>query len=100
MVSRRTLVKSWKYKLNLFKIWFEKGYSILSYPKWVLAMYGIGELASSRSYFLVAGGSLLFLVVCTVVGYFWLKKGLFLAEQEVGNQYNLFQRELRKKLKT
>jgi len=78
-------------------MWFDKGYSLLSYPKWVIAVYGVGEVVSG-SYLLVASGALVFMAVCTVAGYLWLKKGMFIAEQEVMNQYNLFQKEMRTKL--
>ena len=97
MVSRRAIINSWKYKFNVYKVWFDKGYSILSYPKWVIAIYGVGEVVSG-SYLLVASGALLFALFCAVVGYLWLKYDLFIAEQEVSNQYNLFQKEMRQKL--
>ncbi len=99
MVSRKVIVKSWKYKFNLFYIYFNKGYSLCSFPKWVAAIFGVGEIVN-KNYWVVVAGAFAFFLFCMAIGYIWLEHGFFLAEQEVSNQYNLFQKELRRKLRT
>lgn len=85
------------YKFALWKAYFEKGYSILSYPKWIIGIFGIGEVIN-KNYWMVIGGAFLFFIICILIGWLWIKAGIFEAENEVGNQYNLFVKQMRRKI--
>lgn len=81
----------------LLKAYFEKGYSFLSYPKWVIAVLGIGNVVN-KNYLIVFVGAFLFALLCFFVGWIVFKFGFFEAEQEVSNQFNYFVREVREKI--
>ncbi|GAF90404.1 unnamed protein product [marine sediment metagenome] len=95
-MNRKQLLKSWKYKLMLFKAYFEHGYSFMSYPKWVVAIFGIGEVVN-KNYNIVIIGAFIFFISCVVIGWLFIKWGFYEAQQEVSNQFNLFVKELRKR---
>ena len=84
------------YKFCKLKAYFEKGYSLTSYIKWVIAIFGITTQAIVTTLI----GMLVYGVSCFFIGWAWYKYDFVLAEAEVSNQFNLFQREMRKKLKT
>jgi len=85
------------YKLALWKYYFEKGYSIMSYPKWVIAIFGIGEVVK-KNYLIVCFGAFLFLILCILIGKWIWKSGFADAETEVSNVVNPFVKQVRKKL--
>ena len=93
-MNRKQVLSSWKYKLNLFKMYFEKGYSLVSFPKWVAAVFGIGSVIN-KNYLIVVIGAFAFMLGCILLGWIWLRYDFYLAEIEVSNQYNLFVKELR-----
>ena len=84
------------YNFCLWKAWFDKGYSLSSYPKWIFAITAL-KVSNIK---LIIWLGLIYTLSCFVIGYLWYKYDIILAEAEVGNQYNLFQKELRAKLKT
>jgi hypothetical protein len=81
------------YKFALWKSYFDRGYSVTSYFKYLFAIVGIAGLEGKIliSLFLLYGFS------CFVVGWIWYHFGIATAEQEVANNYNLFVEEMRKK---
>ncbi len=83
------------YKFCLLKAYFDKGYQILSYVKFIIAVVGIASLNVK----LVIILGLIFGILCFAVGWGWYKFGFVLAEAEVGNRFNLFVREMREKLR-
>jgi len=84
------------YKLALLKAYFEKGYSFLSYPKYVLFLMGLGDVISSGGdYKNVVILGFLIAVGCFFVGWLFFKTRFVDAELEVANQYNPFMREMR-----
>ena len=85
------------YKLALLKAYFEKGYSFLSYPKYILFLMGLGDVISNDGDYskVVMYGAIIF-CLCFVVGWFFFKFEIVNAELEVGNQYNPFVKEMRK----
>ena len=87
-----------KYKICLWKEYFNTGYGVLNYPKWIAAIFGVGEIVN-KNYLTVFVGASLFFIFCILFGKWWYSKGWILAEREVGNQFNFFQREVRDKLK-
>ena len=82
------------YNLALFYSYFNTGYSLMSFPKWVAAVFGIGEVVN-RNYLLVLGGAFLFFTACILVGWLYIKSGFLEAMQEVGNKHNLLAKQLR-----
>lgn len=66
----------------------------MSFPKWVAAVFGIGEVVN-KNYLLVLGGALAFFGLSVLVGYIYIKSGFLEAMQEVGNKHNLLAKQLR-----
>lgn len=84
-----------KYKLCLWKSYLEKGLSILNYVKYLVAFFA---LASKDIYvtFIVA---IAFGILSFFLGWWWYRSEFMKAETEVGNNYNLFVKQMRRKLK-
>ena len=85
------------YKFALWKAYFDKGYSLLSYPKYILILMGVGDVIASggKSTNVIVIG-ILFGLFCFALGWFWYAKQIVNAEIEVSNQYNQFVKEMRK----
>lgn len=87
-----------KKKLLLHKRYFDIGYGWTSYIKVVIAVFGIGAAASgnelSAAIMLLAYG-----ILCYIFGWAYVKYGWYTAEIEIGNLFNLFVKEMRKKIK-
>lgn len=83
------------YKFALLKAYFDKGYGVTSYFKYLFAIIGIAGLKGSIliPLFIAYGLS------CFFVGWVWYHFRITDAEAEVGNQYNPFAKEVRQKLK-
>jgi hypothetical protein len=79
----------------LYKAWFDKGLGITSYFKYLLAFVGIFQLVDAKMGIIIL---FLYLVSCFILGYLWYKHKLIDVENEIGNLYNPFQREVRRKL--
>ena len=80
-----------KYKIVLYKSYFDKGLSLTSYIKYLIAFFALGSL-NLKATFIFA---FIYALLCFVVGYLWFKKGFVIAEQEVSNKFNLFVKEMR-----
>ena len=87
------------YKYVKLKAYFDKGYAYTTYPKWVLATIGIGSSIKGYSLYYLLIGGFLYGISCFIIGWICYKYSIVLAEQEVGNQFNLFVQEMRRKLK-
>lgn len=85
-----------KYKLMLLKAYFDTGYGVTSYLKWFIAFYGISSLNVKFTMALAVS----YVFFCLIVGYYFYKWGFALAAAEVGNQFNLFQKEVREALES
>ena len=85
------------YNLALWKAWFDKGYSFLSYPKYALFLMGLGDVISRDGDFtwiIIIGIAIG--VLCFIFGFILYKVGYVEAEIEVSNKYNAFVKEMRK----
>ena len=84
-----------KYKILLAKRYFDTGYSLTSYFK-----YGIVGLAVLQPQFktILTYIGMVYVPLCLPLGWAYFRYGWVLAENEIGNRFNFFQRELRKKL--
>jgi len=87
-----------KIKILKHKRYFDIGYGFLSYPKWVAAVFGIGNVVN-KNYWTVVIGAFVFFLFCYMSGWLFVKHGWYEADIEVGNIFNLFVKEVRKKLK-
>ena len=80
-----------KYRLALLKRYFDTGYSVTSYIKYMIAFFGLASADLKATLIIgVAYG-----IFCFIFGYLWIKYNWYTAEQEVSNQYNLFVKEMR-----
>jgi len=82
------------YKIALWKAYFEKGYSFLSYPKWVLAIFGVGQVVN-KNYWSIVLYAFIFAFGCLLVGKWCYWSGFTSAELEVNNKINPFVKEMR-----
>jgi len=87
-----------KYEICLIKAYFERGYGVTGYLKYVIVLLGFdrvlkGDLKTSM--FIILGWGLF----CLLFGYLWYKLGFIEEENEVNNRFNPFQREVREAIK-
>lgn len=80
-----------KYKVLLWKRYFETGYGITGYLKYGIALFGISSLDVKSTLFL----GLVYGILCFAIGYLWYKKRFVEVENEISNRFNLFMREMR-----
>ena len=90
-------MKKWKYYIMLWKAYFDNGYSITSFPKWILATLGIGSAIQGYSLWYIIFGGVIYFLFCFLIGWFFIMFGFYEAQQEVSNQFNLFVKEVRDK---
>lgn len=82
------------YKFCLIKAYFDKGWAQTTYIKYGIALFGISSLNVKST--LIIG--FLYGIFCFIFGWLWFYLGIIQAEIEVGNKFNLFVSEVRKKL--
>ncbi len=94
MGIRRTV----KEKILLQKRYFDTGYGITSYIKVVVAVFGVGSVVTGYRLlpFIML---LLYGIFCYVIGWAYLKYGWYTIDLEITNKFNLFVKEMRKKIK-
>lgn len=80
-----------KWRFLLGKRYFETGYGLTNYVKYVIALFGLSSLDIGKTMAL----GLVYAVACFVIGYYWYKKHFIEADNEVSNRFNLFMREMR-----
>ena len=83
-----------KYQICLYKAYFDKGLAITSYIKWIIAFFGMASQDVKLT--LIVG--FCYAIFCFFLGLYWFKSSFIIAEAEVGNRYNLFMREVRRKI--
>ena len=88
-----------QYKLCLLKAYFDKGYGLTSYFKYVLFLVGLYSVFEKVNMKYVIGVGILYLTGCFFIGWVWYRTNFIRAEAEVANRFNYFQQEMRKKLK-
>lgn len=85
------LTKTWKYKLVLLKTYFDTGFSVTSYVKYLIAIFGL----SSLQWKWAVGLFISYGILCFIFGWAYIKFGFYNAQQEVSNQFNPFVKEVR-----
>lgn len=85
------------YKAHRFlvtKAYFDKGWGLTGYIKYIIALFGISSLDVRGT--LIMG--LIYGISCYFLGRIWFNYRLVDTENEIQNRFNPFQREVRKKL--
>lgn len=82
-----------KYNLLLIKKWFDTGFGLTNPFKYVLVIFGWAS-SDVRSTIIL---SAIWVLLCFVIGWAWLRFGWLLVEQEIMNRYNLFVKQMRRK---
>ena len=95
---KRQITQSIKYKLLLHKAYFERGYAMLSYVKYIAILLGLNSVLQDdwTIMIFIMGG---FAIFSYIVGMIWFRSGLTITEAEISNQYNYFMKEMRTKIK-
>lgn len=88
------------YKFALWKKYFDLGTGITNYFTKVLVLAGFAAVLGGMKITTTLILGFVYGVFCLFLGWIWVKVGIFEAEQEVSNVYNLFMRQVRRKLKT
>ena len=83
-----------KYRILLHKQYFSKGEDLISYGKWFILYFG----ASTMDFNLTIILGVIYGLISYVMGRIWYSRGFAEADTEVNNRFNLFVKEMRKKL--
>ena len=86
------------YKFALIKRWFDIGYGISSWFKYIVVLVGFDAVMKQVDMKWILLGGVIYALACFLVGYLWIKLGILEAEQEVSNVYNLFVKQMRRKV--
>ena len=87
-----------KIKLLKQKRYFDLGYGYTSYIKLPITIFGIGDAIEGKILSVVIM-VLFYGIFCYVFGWAFIKYGWFTADLEITNKFNLFVKEMRKKIK-
>lgn len=80
-----------KFLFLLWKRYFDTGWVLTSYVKYIIALFGISSLDVGKT--LVIG--FIYAIGCVFIGYFWYKYNFVEVDNEISNRFNLFMREMR-----
>jgi len=97
MVSGGIVMKF--YKFALWKAYFDTGYGLMSYPKYILILMGIWDIIANKKSNMILIVGFIFGLFCFILGWIMFKSGFIEATIEVQNKYNLFVKEVREKIK-
>ena len=91
---QKILLKQKTYRWLLYKRYFDLGYGLTGYFKWILAVVGISALNLQW----IIAGFFFYGIFCFLTGWIWIKYNLYILENEITNQYNFFMREVRENI--
>ena len=83
------------FKLLLAKAYLDKGWGLTSYFKYAVALFAI-RIPRVEWGILVG---IIYVIICYLIGRLWYKHKFIEIENEIGNIFNPFQREVRKHIK-
>ena len=83
-----------KYKILLWKRYFDTGYSLTSQFKY--GFIAIAAAWQNTKWITIMG--IIYGILCFPLGYAFFKYNWREAEAEIGNRFNLFQKQVRKRL--
>jgi len=82
----------------LWKKYFDTGYGLTGYFKIFIALFGADLIFNKNNINLVLLLGVIYGICCFLIGWVWLRFGFYEAENEIGNRFNPFQKEVRRKL--
>jgi len=85
------------YRFALFKAYFDKGYGVTSYLKYLIAAGGFAAVIDGMKPQILIFIFLFYGFTCFFIGKLWYKYKIADAEKEVDNNINPFVREMRLK---
>lgn len=88
--------RDYKFKFCLWKAYFDQGYGLTNYFFKLVAVFGLTTQMAKATFIVLA----VYSVACFFLGRWWYLYGFIDEQNEVGNLFNPFQREVRKALKT
>jgi len=91
--------KEWQYILCLHKTYFDTGYGITSIVKYLIGLLGFGNILVGGQFSTLVYAGFGYVIFCYIFGLMWYKWGFIWAQNEVGNRWNLFQKEVRETIK-
>ena len=83
-----------KWIILMLKRFFDTGYSLTNYIKYVIALFGLSSLNISKTMVL----AFVYALFCFIIGYIWHRYRFADVEAEIGNQFNPFIGEVRKSI--
>lgn len=83
------------YRILLWKAYFDKGFGLLNYLKYVLVVAGFGAAFQGISIYWIIFIAFVYALACFMLGRYWYKHKLIDVENEINNIFNPFQREMR-----
>lgn len=86
------------FKFCLHKAYFDKGFTLLNYLKYIFALIGIGAVMAKVSVLLILAVAFAYAALCYFLGWWWLNRGFLDAENEVQNRFNPFCKDMRNSL--
>ena len=92
-------MQSKAYKYLLWKSYFDTGLGLTSYAKYIIALLGIYSIKENISFYYLLLISIMYIIICFILGYLWYKYKLIHIQNEISNDFNPFQIEVREKLK-
>jgi len=84
------------FKILLYKSYFDKGWAITNYFKYLFAFSGFFKLIDITQAIYIG---IFYIIFCFWLGWYWFNRGIIQTENEINNVFNPFQVEIRKKLK-
>ena len=88
-------LNKFKYKICLWKAYFEKGYALTNYLKYFIILFGIYEGMTKQSVIITMITAAGYGIFCFFFGWAWFRFGWINEEIEVGNRFNEFVKEMR-----
>lgn len=87
------------YKILLWKAYFDKGFSLLSYLKYILVIVGFGAVFQGVSLWIILEVGFAYAIICLLLGRLWFGLKLINIEIEINNKVNPFVQEMRERFK-
>jgi len=89
----------WKFKICLHKSYLDQGIGLTNFLKYIVLLAGGGSIIATdgASTSLAVLGVIGYMIVCYISGRYYFTHGFKEAEMEVGNQFNLFVKEVRER---
>ena len=83
------------FRILLIKAYFDKGWGLTHYFKYLYAFAGIFDFINQKTAIITG---IIYILCCFIIGFIWYQFGIIETENEISNIFNPFQREVREKL--